>query len=238
MSPQESPAWMVAVLAALFSFISPCVLPLIPGYLSMISGLSTDQLQQRSGRHLWRVFFSCLLFALGFGSVFILLGASAGVVGNWLGPRMRIFNVILGLLVIVFGLFVLNLIKLPFLYQDRRFRVGRTSLGLGGAFLLGLAFGFGWTPCVGPWLGTLYVIAANRTTAQAAALFAVYSAVLGLCFIAAGMLFAYALNTFRFLQRHYRIIESVSGGLLILIGVLLVTQQWDRATAAFMRLLQ
>lgn len=236
MEPQHQAAWVIAVVAGIFSFISPCVLPLIPGYLSMISGLSIEQLEERRGADLFRIFLSCVLFALGFGTVFVLLGASAGVVGGWLGPRMHIFNIVFGLIVILFGLFVLNVIKLPFLYQDRRFRLGRRSLGLWGAPLLGLAFGFGWTPCVGPWLGTLYTIAANQTTAQAAALFAIYSASLGICFIAAGMLFASALRAFTFLQRQYRRIEIMSGALLILIGILLLTQQWDRASAWLMRL--
>ncbi len=237
MEPQDQAAWLVAIVAGFLSFVSPCVLPLIPGYLSMISGLSAEQLEARSGRDLLRIFFSCVLFAVGFGVVFVLLGASAGAVGGWLGPRIRILNVVFGIIVIVFGLLVLNVVRLPFLYRDRRFRVARGSVGIWSAPLLGLAFGFGWTPCVGPWLGTLYTIAANRTTGQAALLFAIYSASLGICFVAAGMLFAYALRAFAFLQRHYRVVEIISGGLLIAIGVLLLTQQWDKATGWLMRLI-
>ena len=236
MEPQTQATWVVAVVAGFLSFISPCVLPLIPGYLSMISGLSAEQLEERRPGQLLRVFFACLLFAAGFGVVFILVGMSAGVVGGWMRDRMVVINVVFGLTVIVFGLFVLNVIKLPFLYQDRRFRLGRANLGLWGAPLLGFAFGFGWTPCVGPWLGTLYTIALKQTPAQAALLFAIYSASLGVCFVAAGMMFAYALKTFAFFQRHYRGVELISGGLLVAIGLLLVTQQWDRATASLMRL--
>ena len=253
MEPQTQATWVVAVVAGFLSFISPCVLPLIPGYLSMISGLSAEQLEERRTGQLVRVFFACLLFSAGFGVVFILVGMSAGVVGGWMrspglsmllhmvvgievGDVRGFMNVVFGIMVIVFGLFVLNVIKLPFLYQDRRFRLGRANLGLWGAPLLGIAFGFGWTPCVGPWLGTLYTIALEQTPAQAALLFAIYSASLGVCFVAAGMTFAYALKTFAFFQRHYRGVELISGGLLIVIGLLLVTQQWDRATAYLMGL--
>ena len=236
--PHTHLAWVVAIVAGVLSFASPCVLPLIPGYLSMISGLTMEQLEERPrGAHLARVFFSCVLFALGFSVVFLLLGASAGVIGHWLRARMAVVNTIFGLAVILFGLFVLNVVRLPFLYQDRRFRLQRGAVGLWAAPLLGLAFGFGWTPCVGPWLASLYTIAANLPTAQATALFGLYSLSLGLCFVAAGMLFAYALKAFSFLQRHYRVIEIASGALLILIGLLLVTQRWEWASGRLMSLL-
>ena len=215
MEPQTQAAWVVAVFAGVLSFLSPCVLPLIPGYLSMISGLSAEQLEERQGRHLLRVLVSCVLFALGFAVVFVALGASAGL--------------------IFFGLFVMNVVKAPVLYRDRRFRTKGRNAGLWAAPLLGLTFGFGWTPCVGPWLGTLYTIAANQTPVQAAGLFAVYSISLGFCFVAAGMLFAYALRLFTVVQRHYRVVEITSGALLILIGLLLMTQQWPRVTALLMR---
>jgi cytochrome c-type biogenesis protein len=236
MEPQAQAGWIVAIVAGFLSFVSPCVLPLIPGYLSMISGLSAEQLEQRAGRQLARVLVSSVLFAVGLGVVFTALGASAGLMGRWLGPRMAIVNVVFGLVVIVFGLFVLNLVKLPSLYRDRRLRLAPGRFGIWGAPLLGIAFGLGWTPCVGPWLASLYSIAANIPPAQAAGLFAIYSASLGLCFVATGMLFAYALRAFAFFQRHYRAVEVVSGVLLIIIGLLLVTQQWGRATAALMAL--
>ena len=236
MQPQHQSNWVVAVVAGLLSFVSPCVLPLIPGYLSMISGLSAEQLQERRGSDLLRVFTSCLLFSLGLCAVFILVGIGAGAIGSRLRDYMTIINIIFGAVVIVFGLFVLNLVKLPFLYQDRRFRLRRASVGLWGAPLLGVAFGFGWTPCIGPWLAALITIALNQTAAQSALLFGLFGASFGLCFILAGMVFAYALNAFAFLQRHYRVIEITSGVLLLVIGLLIATQQWDRVSRIFLSL--
>jgi len=234
--PHAQLGWLVAIVAGVLSFISPCILPLIPGYLSMISGLSAEQLEDgQRGQHLTRILVSCALFSLGFTIVFLLLGASAGVVGHWLRGRMTIFNVIFGIVVIVFGLFVLNVVKLPFLYRDRRFRYQRTSVSAWAAPLMGIAFGLGWTPCIGPFLATLYSIAANLPAVQATALFGIYSITLGICFVIAGMLFAYAVKTFSFIQRHYRLVEVFSGGLLVLIGILLVTQQWGRASSLLMR---
>ncbi len=225
----NQPAWLVAVLAGIFSFISPCVLPLIPGYLSMISGLSIEQLEERKAAHLLRIAFSCLLFSVGFSIVFILVGLSVGAAGQWLQANRTILNIIFGIIVILFGLFVVGVVRLPFLYQDRRLRLSRGSLGIWGAPVLGFAFGFGWTPCIGPWLVGLMAVAAKLPPAQAAGIFAIFSATLAICFTAAGLLFAYAVRAFSFLQRNYRAVELISGGILILIGVLLVTQRWDAA---------
>jgi cytochrome c-type biogenesis protein len=228
MTAEQQPAWVVAIAAGVFSFISPCVLPLIPGYLSMISGLSIEQLEERRARHLLRVLLSCILFSVGFSMVFILVGLSVGTVGQWLQAKRVILNVVFGLIVILFGLFVVGIIRLPLLYQDRRIRL-RGSLGMWGAPLLGFAFGFGWTPCIGPWLVGLVAVASKLPPAQAAALFALFSATLAVCFTAAGLLFAYAVRAFAFLQRNYRAVELASGGILILIGLLLLTQRWDNA---------
>lgn len=235
MGTQTHPDWLVAVLAGVFSFISPCVLPLIPGYLSMISGLSVEQLEERRAGHLLRILLSCILFSLGFSVVFIFVGLSVGTLGQWLEARRTILNVIFGIVVILFGLFVVGAVRLPFLYQDKRFRMSRGSLGIWGAPLLGFAFGFGWTPCIGPWVVGLISVATGLPPVRAALVFAIFSATLGVCFTAAGLLFAYAVRAFSFLQRNYRAVEIVSGSILILIGVLLLTQQWDNAVNAMNR---
>ena len=227
--------WLTAVLAGLASFFSPCILPLIPGYLSMISGLSAEELQERRGGRMLRVTVSCLLFGAGVSAMFVVVGLSASVLGHWLRAYSTIINVALGVVVIFFGLFVLGVVKLPFLYQDRRLRLNETPLGMWGAPLLGLAFGFGWTPCLSPYVGALATVAFNEPPLQAAVLFAICGGTLTLCFAMAGVLFSYALGAFSFLQRHYRVVEVIGGVLLIAIGILLVTQQWGRASSLLMR---
>jgi cytochrome c-type biogenesis protein len=233
-TPQEA-AWVTAVAAGLLSFASPCVLPLIPGYLSMISGLSGEQLRERRGRHLARVVFACLLFAVGFTPVYILVGLSVGAIGQWLTPHRVVVNIILGAVVVFFGLFVMGLLNLPFLYRIHQVQTGRRAFGLWGAPLLGFAFAFGWTPCIGPWTAGLLAVAQTRPPAQAALLFGLYGTTFSACFIAAGLFFAFALRAFAFLQRHYRVIEIASGALLVVIGALIATQQWDRATIWIMQ---
>lgn len=228
MDPQAQAAWVIAILAGVLSFLSPCVLPLIPGYLSMISGVSVEDLEgDRRKQQLGRVFFSCLLFSLGLCVAFIPLGFAAGAIGKWLGPHLRLLNIVLGSLVIVFGLFLMNVLRLPFLYQDRRFLLQRRISGLWAAPVLGIAFGVGWSPCLGPWVAQLTTIAANQPPAEAAVLFGIYGASLGVCFIAAGLLFHYALRAFSFFQRHYRAVELTSGALLVLMGALMVMDKWN-----------
>ncbi|UCC67526.1 MAG: cytochrome c biogenesis protein CcdA [Armatimonadota bacterium] len=231
MEQSQHADWVVAVIAGFLSFISPCVLPLIPGYISMISGLSVEQLQQRRRAHLLRILLSSVLFSAGLSLAFILVGLGVGAAGQWLHSQRTIINIVFGLVVIFFGLFVLGLVKLPALYRDRRLRLNPTSIGLWGAPLLGFAFAFGWTPCIGPWAASLLAVAAGQPPAQSALLFTIFGATFGVCFVAAGLLFASALRAFSFLQQNYRVIEIISGTILLLIGILLLTQQWDRAAA-------
>jgi cytochrome c-type biogenesis protein len=236
MAAQEHALWIVAVAAGAFSFLSPCVLPLIPGYLSMISGLSVEQLQGRSGRHMLRVALACALFAVGLCVVFIPLGLGFGALGRWLGPHLRLLNIALGLVVVIFGLTMMSVIKLPFLYQDRRLRLSRGATGLWAAPLLGMAFGAGWTPCLGYWVGLLSSQAANLPPAEAGRLFAIYGLSLGACFTATGVLFAWAMGAVSFFQRQYRAVELAGGLLLVAMGLLMVTDRWSMVSGLLMRL--
>jgi len=222
---------IAAFAAGIVSFLSPCVLPLVPGYISIVSGISLEELQSR-GRNsglMKVVFLNSLFFILGFSITFIALGASATVLGQVLMSRMNILYRIAGIVIIIFGLHLTGLVKIPFLYQDKRFHNVSKPRGMFGAFVLGLAFAFGWTPCIGPILAGILTFASTKeTVSQGIMLLAVYSAGLGLPFL----LTSFCLNKFlafygRFKQ-HFRTIEVLSGLLVITVGLLILTNNFTR----------
>jgi cytochrome c-type biogenesis protein len=213
-----------ALLAGFLSFVSPCVLPLIPGYLSFISGLTIDQLSDASRRreNLTRVLSSSIFFVLGFSTVFILLGASATFIGTWLRDNLTLFNKVAGVLLVVFGLHVMGVFRIKALNYEKRFQARTKPLTVFGAFAIGLAFAFGWTPCIGPILGGILTLAANENSVgQGVLLLSVYSAGLGIPFILFAVLFNYFVGFSGFLKRHFHAIEIISGLLLIIVGVLI-----------------
>lgn len=222
--------------AGLVSFLSPCVLPLVPGYISIISGSSLDQLkaQERDSSLFRTVLMNSIMFIIGFSVTFILLGATATWVGQLLLSRMRLLGQLAGLLLIVFGIHLTGLVKINFLYRDKRFHNVEKPRGLLGAFVLGLAFAFGWTPCIGPILASIMAIASTReTVGQGMFLLAVYSAGLGIPFL----LTSVALNKFlafygRF-KKHFRAVEVASGALVIVVGVLILTGSLTRLATWF-----
>ena len=230
------PAFILfAFLGGLASFLSPCVLPLVPGYISLISGVSVDKLKEGSGSGR-AVAISSLLFILGFSLVFIVMGASASAVGQFLNQYRNLLLKIAGVIIIVFGVFLLGLLKIPALYREKRMH-GVGGAGRLGAFLLGLAFAFGWTPCIGPILAAVLVIAATKeTVTQGVFLLSVYSLGLGVPFF----LTAIALNKFlafyQGFRRYLQWVERLAGVLLIAIGVLVFTNQltWLSTYFAFM----
>jgi cytochrome c-type biogenesis protein len=213
-----------AFFAGVISFVSPCVLPLIPGYLSFISGVSVDEMKDKDEKSkvLKRVGLNSIFFILGFSVVFILLGASATFLGKFLLSRLAILYKVAGVIIIIFGLHLLGLFKIPFLNYEKRFHSRTKPLGFLGAFLVGLAFAFGWTPCIGPILAGILLLASNQeTVGKGIVLLSFYSLGLGIPFFLTGIGFNRFLGFSGWLRRHYRTIEILSGVFLILVGLLI-----------------
>jgi cytochrome c-type biogenesis protein len=231
--PATSPLfWLLAFGAGILSFTSPCVLPLLPGYLSYMSGVSSDELTERRGRLL----IASLLFVSGFAIVFTALGASASVAGSLVAEHRAILLRLSGAFIVLMGLVTLGLFRFPWLYVERRFRF-RTDLGLVGALPLGMAFAFGWTPCIGPVLASIEVVAgAEGSVREGAALLFVYALGLGLPFVAAGLFIGAGLSASGWLKRHTRIFNTAGGAILLLMGVLLLTDQWVQLLSPALRL--
>jgi cytochrome c-type biogenesis protein len=218
----------VAATAGFVSFASPCVLPLVPGYLSYVSGVSGQDVE-RGGRQVGRVLGGVALFVLGFSLVFVALGAALGALTSWLLVNRGLITRIAGVVVIVMGLFLAGVIKPAFLYKERRLRTERVPGGLAGALPLGMIFGLGWTPCIGPTLGAVLGLSAagGGGLRRGAILLFVYSLGLGVPFLIAALGFRGAMGRFPALRRRFRLFELAGGGMLVVIGLLLVTGLWD-----------
>lgn len=221
---EESVGYFSAFLAGGLSFVSPCVLPLIPGYISFISGVSLDDLtnREKASSHLGRVATNTIFFVIGFSLIFIALGASASFVGGWLRDNIAIFNKVGGVLIFLFGLHVAGVFRIRALNYEKRFHTGQKKFGVIGSILIGMAFAFGWTPCIGPILGSILTVAASQgTIGKGIILLAFYSAGLGIPFILTALLFNYLIGFFGFIKRHFRAVEIISGVLLMVIGILI-----------------
>lgn len=222
----ESVNILTAFAFGLLSFISPCVLPIVPGYISFISGVSFDEMQNEANRSQIRkrIAKNCLLFILGFTVVFIALGASATAVGQFLHERLDIISKVAGVVIIIFGLHMIGVFKIPFLNYEKRFSTQAKPMGLVGAFLVGMAFAFGWTPCIGPILAAILAIASQQDTVlKGISLLAVYSLGLGVPFLIAGLSITFFYNVFNKLKRHLHKVEIAGGALLVVVGVLIMT---------------
>jgi len=222
-------SYLAAFIGGFLSFISPCVLPLIPGYLSFISGVSMEEFRggraTASSRN--RLLATALAFVAGFSLVFIALGASASAIGAFLMSRLPLFGKIAGVLIIIFGLHTMGVFRLRFLDTEKRVQTQRKPAGLIGAMLVGVAFAFGWTPCIGPILGTILVMAGRKETiSEGIALLAVYSAGLGIPFLLTSLAVNRFFSASARIRKHYHAIEVTSGALLIAIGVLIFTNQF------------
>ncbi len=213
----------IAFVAGLVSFLSPCVLPLIPGYISMLSGASIEELKSGASAALVRrIFRNSLAFALGFSAVFVTLGASATAVGNFLLAKRTLFNLVAGIIIIIFGLHLTGLVKIPLLYREARMDTGAPRRGLVGSFLVGFAFAFGWTPCIGPILTGILALAATRqTVSQGMFLLGIYSAGLAIPFLLTGLGLSQFLKFYGGFRKHLQVVEVASGVLLIAVGLLM-----------------
>lgn len=218
----------IAFVAGLVSFLSPCVLPLVPGYISMLSGASVEEMKSGAGAALAsRIFRNSLGFVVGFSAVFVTLGASATAVGNFLLAKRTVFNVVAGIIIIIFGLHLTGLVKIPLLYREARMETGAPRRGLVGSFLLGFAFAFGWTPCIGPILTGILALAATRDTLfQGMFLLGIYSAGLAIPFLLTSLGLSRFMKFYGRFRKHLQVVEVGSGILLIALGVLIALNRF------------
>ena len=217
----------MALLAGIISFLSPCVLPLVPPYLYFITGASLEQLSEREGSmavQRRRTLLAALFFVLGFSTVFILMGVSASYVGQLLRAWLPVLAQVAGAFIILMGLNFLGVFKLGFLSREKRYHAETRPAGLIGAYGVGLAFAFGWTPCIGPVLAMILTLAATeQNMAQGAGLLALYSAGLGIPFLLAAAGISTFLGFFRRFRSQMRNVERAMGLLLVLTGVMFLT---------------
>ena len=217
------PAMFVALVAGLLSFLSPCVLPIVPPYLAYMSGVSMAELQS-GAKASRKALVTALFFVLGLSTVFLFLGFAASAFGAFFLANQQIFNYVAGAIVIVFGLHFVGLITIPFLNREARLDAGDRGGSALGAYVLGLAFAFGWTPCIGPQLGMILSLAATEeSVARGTTLLAAYAAGLGIPFLAVAAFFPRMQGLMGWMKRHMAVIEKIMGGLLILIGLLMLT---------------
>lgn len=218
-----------AALAGVLSFVSPCVLPLVPPYLGFLAGVSLEELSGESGENsaaTQRVFFSALFFVLGFSTVFVLLGATASVMGQIIREYLDYFSYLAGAAIIVMGLHFLGVFRIGFLYREARVHVEKKPAGPLGAYLIGLAFGFGWTPCIGPILSAIFAVAATKETVeQGAILLSAYALGLGIPFLLAALFAGPFLQFMKRFRKHMGAVEKTMGGVLVLTGVMFLTGQ-------------
>ena len=227
---------VLAFFAGILSFLSPCVLPLVPGYISIISGFSLEQLRgEAQDTSLKRaVILSSVMFIIGFSISFIALGATATAVGQVLLTKRLILQKIAGVIMIVFGLHVLGVFRINALYQDKRMHSVQTKSGLVGALVLGLVFAIGWSPCLGPILTVILGLASEQeTVARGMFLLAVYSTGLGVPFLLTSFGLNQFLSFYNRFKKHFRALELVSGILVLGVGILIFTNQMTRMNQYF-----
>ena len=223
--PVASLGWLLAFGAGLLSFFSPCVVPIVPGYLSLVAGVAIGSTPS-SRRQTERVVVASTLFVLGFTVVFVALGAAAGLLGGFLEGARPLFIRTAGALMILMGLLVVGFVRIPILARDYRVHFVDRAYGPIGVVLIGMAFAVGWTPCIGPILASILLYAGTAETAQQGALLLlVYSLGLGIPFIGSALALSRAVNGLAWVRRHLPTLNAVSGSVLVLIGALFLLNQ-------------
>ncbi|HHB81013.1 MAG TPA: cytochrome c biogenesis protein CcdA [Aliiroseovarius sp.] len=215
------PALLIALVAGLLSFLSPCVLPVVPPYLAYMSGISMGELREGSSR---RAILAALFFVMGLSTVFLILGFTASAFGAFFLQNQEYFNTIAGVVVMVFGAHFVGVYRISFLDREARIDTGDRGGSAFGAYILGLAFAFGWTPCIGPQLGAILSLAASDgDVARGTFLLAVYAAGLGIPFLLVAAFFPRLTGVMNWMKRHMERIERTMGLLLWTIGLLMLT---------------
>jgi cytochrome c-type biogenesis protein len=229
--------FVVAFGAGTVSFLSPCVLPLVPGYLSLMSGVGSSQLSVATRTDRAKLLRSTLLFVAGFTVVFVGLEAVASPISRLLRRHTLMLNRASGIVIIAMGILLAGLVTPAFLQRERRFHVVPSQLGPWASPIMGMAFAFGWSPCIGPALGAVLTLAANEGTLLRGELLLVcYSLGLGVPFVLAGLAFGRLAGVFSWVKRHYRVVNLVSGLVLVAFGVLLLTNSIHYLSSFFIRL--
>ena len=228
------PLPLAAFFAGLISFLSPCVLPLVPGYVSLISGAGVEELKAQDTKLLRRVMLQSVMFILGFSVVFITLGALSTSVGQLLTRYKSTLAQVAGVVIILFGLHLTGIFRINALYADKRLHGVKGGASPWGAFVIGFAFAFGWTPCVGPILAVILTFAAEQDTVwKGIGLLAIYSLGLAVPFLLTSLGIERFLVFYKRFQKHMHMLEVASGGLLIVLGVLLVMGRFNVISGYF-----
>lgn len=217
------PAMLVALTAGIISFLSPCVLPIVPPYLAYMSGVSlNDMANENEARR--KTFISALFFVLGLSTVFLILGFTASAFGAFFLQNQLLFAQVSGVVIIIFGLHFLGIFRISLLDQEARLDVGDKGGSSMGAYVLGLAFAFGWTPCIGPQLGAILTLAASEASvSKGTLLLGIYAIGLGVPFLLAALFVTRAMGVMNRIKKHMKMIERVMGGLLLVVGLAMLT---------------
>jgi cytochrome c-type biogenesis protein len=225
----------VAFAAGVVSFLSPCVLPIVPSYVSFVTGLTLEELQEGDGRAARRqAALHSALFILGFSGLFVVLGATATAMGGVLVHYLPVLQQVGGVVVILFGVYMLGLLRIPSLMEERRVHLASKPAGKIGSVVAGAAFGAGWTPCIGPVLATILLYAGlEATVVRGTLLLAVYALGLGLPFFVAAVTLNWFLSSTRGLRRWLGALERVTGGFLVLVGILMITGRFAALSRFF-----